>query len=144
MSRSRLAKTHKRGDPLYRGDARAGVALPDTTAETTIVEHLLYLGGTSPFTSTSEDEGVANMYVPGDGRLWTTDAPRAEQEAAGVIQLSRLLTDLKGMGRGDCVGDSAFEVAQARVYAEKKREHLIDWRGLDQVDIPAKVARTFR
>jgi hypothetical protein len=35
----------KSRDPLFRGDCAAGVSVPDPVAGTSVVDHILYLGG---------------------------------------------------------------------------------------------------
>jgi len=133
--------------PLYRGDNTEAVCVPDPTAGTGIVAHILYLDGPgrpTPFTSTTEDRDAAAHFAGRLGRVWNTDPPTAMAEGASHIPLNRLLSDLKGSGRGECRWTDPWEVAQARVYAERWREHLLDWRAVTPVDITARVKASFR
>jgi hypothetical protein len=140
-------QTRRKEDALYRGDNANGVAVPDPTASTGIVEHILYLDGpgrATPFTSTTEDRDVADHFAGKAGHVWNTDPPSAVAQGATHIPLGRLLSDLKGSGRGECRWKDPWEVAQARVYAERWREHLLNWRDVPRPDITSRIKATFR
>jgi hypothetical protein len=111
------------------------------------VEHILYLDGPgrpTPFSSTTEDLDIAEHFSGKSGRVWNTDPPTAVEQGAQHIPLDRLLSDLKGSGRGNCRWKDPWEVAQARVYAERWREHLLDWRDVTVTEIASRVQATFR
>jgi hypothetical protein len=131
---------------LFRGDDKDAVAVPIPSAQTRIVEHILYLGGRgrpTPFSSTSQSEETAKHFAGSDGAIWTTKVDRARAEGAVHISHSRLLADLKGRGRGECGWTSAWEVATARGYVEQWQEHLLDWRPVRDEDAAGCVQRTF-
>lgn len=126
-------------DPLFRGDSAGGVALPEPTADRSLVRHILYLGGRgrpTPYISTSEAVIVALRFAGPNGRVYKS-YPKVWQ-AAGIKHRpkSELVLLLRGRGKGDAVWPSAFEVAQARAYVEESVEHLADCRDLDDLDSP--------
>jgi len=87
---------------------------------------------------------VAAHFAGKSGHMWNTDPPTAVTQGALHIPVDRLLSDLKGSGRGDCRWTDPWEVAQARVYAERWREHLLDWRAVEPADISSRVKASFR
>jgi hypothetical protein len=129
----------KKRDPLYRGDDATALSLPDPTARTSVVEHVLYLGGAgrrSPYQSTSESEGTAQRFAGRNGRVYQTTAPRAEGLGIvhiGQVELKKLL---RGKGHGRAAGSSPLLVMQARQYVERWAEHLLDFSAVVDEDVP--------
>jgi hypothetical protein len=120
-------------DPLYRGDTEHGVRLPEPGADSSVVRHVLYLGGPgrpTPYLSTTESRETAGRFAGQGGRLYVTRVPAWRD--AGVVHRSRreLVQLLRGYGKGDAAWPSAFEVMQARRYVEEHAEHLADCRPL--------------
>jgi hypothetical protein len=75
-------------DRLYRGAARDAPGDPTPSADTSIVRHILYLGGAgreSPYLSFSEDEVVAERFAGKDGRVYHSSAPVLVQQEVGHI-----------------------------------------------------------
>lgn len=139
-------KPWKVHDPLYRGDATTAVTVPDATAKTGVVEHILYLGGAgrpTPFTSTTESAEVAEHFAGPDGQVWETDAAGAASEGARHLARKQLLQDLRGFGKGRAKWHDAWEVAQAAALVVQWAEHLLDWKGSAPDSLPARVAETF-
>lgn len=133
--------------PLYRGDAAAGPAVPNPASKTSIVEHILYLGGRgreTPYSSTSESEDVAEHFAGPRGRVWQTSATRAAAEGARHLPRKQLLENLKGFGRGKAKWNDEFEIAQAARYVEEWSEHLLDWSATSPSAIRDAVSRAFR
>ncbi len=133
-------------ETLFRGDSTDAVAVPDPASRTSIVEHILYLGGygrETPFTSVTESEDAADHFAGSDGAVWLTAAPRAT--AAGAKHWSRraLLDNLRGFGKGRAKWRSAWDVAQARRYVAEWAEHLVDWSGVEAAEIGARIKTTF-
>lgn len=120
-------------DPLFRGDDKEGVRLPEPGAPSSIVRHILYLEGagrSTPYASTSEDEEIAAMFAGKDGRVWHTLLERIEAASLRYISKGELLDLLRGKGKGDAGWPRAHEVQQARAYVESWGEHLVDFREL--------------
>lgn len=116
-------------DPLYRGDAKDSVCVPNPDADDSLVRHIMYFEGPgreTPYLSTSEDYELAGNFA--DGTVWQTFVKTAQQESVEHISCTELLSLLKGNGRGKAQWSSAFEVMQARRYVEQWREHLLDFR----------------
>jgi hypothetical protein len=120
----------KNRDPLFRGDSAAGIAVPDPAAETSIVDHILYLGGPGRATcyqSTTEAEEVATQFAGKAGKVYRTTAPRAETHGVGHLSQVELKNLLRGNGHGRAKTSSALLVMQARRYVELNAEHLLDF-----------------
>lgn len=139
----------KKSDPLFRGDHSGGPDVPDPTATTSIVAHILYRGGCgrkTPYSSTTESDEVAEYFAGtrGRGQVWETTARRAEGEGSKHIPRKQLLQDLKGFGRGKTKWTDAFEVAQAARYVQEWSEHLLDWNAVAPARIAGAIKMTFR
>ncbi len=149
MPRARRPNTSKspsKALPLFRGDAKGSVAVPEPESTTGIVPHVLYLGGagrSTRYTSVTDAREVAVHFAGPNGRVWSTDAARGVLAGARHISRQELTTLLKGFGRGDAKWTDAFEVAQARVYVERCSEHLLDWRGVAPPAIAAAIGKAF-
>ena len=131
---------------LLRGDSPDGVAVPDPLAETSIVEHVLYLGGAgraTPFTSTTHSRDAALHFAGEDGRVWSATAKQADLHGATYVDNGRLLRDLTGKGKGRCKHTSPWEVKQARANVELWSEHLLDWSNVDALEVKDRVRGTF-
>lgn len=118
-------------DPLYRGDSAAGVNQPKPSANPSIVRHILYLDGAgreTPYLSMTEDEAVARRFARNDGRVYETTTAKLAKKNVLHVSRKSLLQLLKGKGKGDAQWPSAFEIMQARRYAEEHAEHLADFR----------------
>jgi hypothetical protein len=115
-----------------------GVAIPEPTADVSIVRHILYLDGAgrpTPYTSTTHDRAIARTFARPRGRVWETSVAQPHDE---------LLQNLRGKGHGTRFTGRPSEVAQARVYAERHGEHLLDWRTVRQSEIADRVRAVFR
>ncbi len=145
----KLARWKASRDNLFRGDDAESVSLPTPGADSSIVRHVLYLGGAgreSPYLSTTESSSVAEHFAGHDGRIWKTMAARANANGIGHTGKDELLFLLKGAGKGAAKWHSAFEVMQARRYVEEWLEHLLDFRALgeaSQVDLRTIVDQIF-
>jgi hypothetical protein len=129
--------------PLLRGDASGGVRIPCPSADDSIVRHILYLEGPgreTPYLSTSEALEAARFFAQG-GTVWATFVKTARNHGVGHIGNAELLSAMKGNGKGKAKWDDAFEVMQARRYAEQWAEHLLDFRATG--DPRATVAAIF-
>lgn len=136
----------KSRDPLFRGDAAGGVAVPDPRANASIVAHILYLDGAgraTPYHSTTESEAIADHFAGRAGRVYRTLAGKAE--ALGVDHISRvdLLRLLRGKGSGKAKWRSALEVMTARRYVEQWEEHLLDFAGIEPTRVATVVRETY-
>lgn len=130
MTTKRKWKASK--DPLYRGDAKDSVCVPNPDADDSFVRHIMYFEGPgreTPYLSTSEQYELAENFSA--GAVWQTFVKTAEQESIRHISHTELLSQLKGNGRGKAQWPSAFEVMQARRYVEQWGEHLLDFRTAD-------------
>jgi hypothetical protein len=126
----------KKNDPLYRGDAAGGVALPDPGATLSIVEHILYLGGAgrpSRYQSVTEAEEIAAHFAGRAGKVYRTMVDLAEEAGAHHVSNLELMKLLRAKGHGQAKSSSALLVMQARRFAEQWAEHLLDF-----VDVPNK------
>lgn len=132
----------KKKDPLYRGDASDSVQIPVSDADPSVVRHILYLdsyGRDTPYLSTSEREEVAAIFAT-RGRIWRTMVPLAEQNGVKHIDHKQLLEWLKGKGKGKAKWPNAYEVLQAKRYAEERFEHLLDFTDVDDpADVVSKI-----
>ncbi len=131
-------------DPLFRGDLTAGVRLPVPAADDSLVRHILYFEGPgreTPYLSTTENLVTAHRFA-GSGAVWETSVSAAKARSIAHISNSELLASLKGNGKGKAKWSDAFEVMQARRYVEQWSEHLLDFRG--QQELKATVAEIFR
>ena len=146
MTRRKVGATRVPEDgALFRGDAHEGVAVPDPRADPSVVRHILYLDGAgraTPYSSTTDDPLIARSFAR-PGRVWRTSAARARLYGAELVDLEELLQNLRGSGRGDRFRGRPAEVAQARVYAERHHEHLLDWRAIAASEARARVTATF-
>ena len=118
-------------DPLYRGDTTAGVRPPMPLADDSIVRHVLYLEGPrreTPSLSTTESIDTATRF---GGAVWQTSVPTAKSHSVNHISNSELLSALKGNGKGKAKWIDAYEVMQARRYAEQWSEHRLDFRRIE-------------
>lgn len=69
-------------------------------------------------------------------------APVAEENAVTHIDNKQLLGLLKGKGKGRAKWPNAYEVLQAKRYAEQHFEHLLDFTNVN--DAAAVVVKIFR
>ena len=119
-------------DPLFRGDAKNAVRIPNPDADDSIVRHVMYLEGPgreTPYLSTSEEYELAETFS--NGIVWKTFVTVARKESVGHISRTELLSLMKGNGKGKAKWPNAFEVMQARRYVEQWGEHLLDFRNVD-------------
>lgn len=130
MTSNRMWK--KRKHPLFRGDARNAVCVPNPDADDSIVRHVMYLEGPgreTPYLSTSEKYEFAERFS--NGAVWETFVAVARKESVEHISRTELLSLMKGNGKGKAKWPNAFEVMQARRYVEQWGEHLLDFREVD-------------
>lgn len=128
----------KTRDPLFRGDDAAGVVVPDPSAPTSIVEHILYLGGAgrpTSYHSTSESEDTAAYFAGRTGKVYRTSAGRVSSHGVAHVSQVELLQLLRGKGKGKAKSHSALLVMQARRLVEQWGEHLLDFTGVDSSTI---------
>lgn len=128
-------------DPLFRGDAKNAVCVPNSKADDSIVRHIMYLEGPgreTPYLSTSEEYELAKNFSPVSGVVWETSVKNAKKESVGHISRTELLSLMKGNGKGRAKWPNAFEVMQARRYVEQWGEHLLDFR---EVENPAETTK---
>lgn len=126
--------------PLYRGDRKSGVTVPNPEADGSIVRHILFLEGPgreTPYLSTSEEYETANNFATG-GAVWETYVKQAIAEGISHISRAELLSLMKGYGKGKAKWDSAFEVMQARRYVEQWNEHLFDFTDISSPETITK------
>lgn len=119
----------KKTDPLYRGDSSDCVLTPIPKANPSIVRHILYLDGygrETPYLSTTERPEVAALFAARGG-IWRTMAPLAVENGVTHFDNKQLLNLLKGKGKGKAKWPNAYEVLQAKRYAEQHFEHLLDF-----------------
>jgi hypothetical protein len=132
----------KKTDPLYRGDASDSVMTPAPDANPSIVRHILYLDGygrDTPYVSTTEHTEVAALFAV-RGRIWRTTAPLAEENGVTHIDNKQLLSLLRGKGKGKAKWSNAYEVLQAKRYAEQHFEHLLDFARIkDAANVVSKI-----
>jgi len=129
--------SHKKADPLFRGDGSDAVSVPNPAADPSLIRHILYIGGygrESPYLSTSSEESSAARFAAG-GRVWKTSGELAERLGAKHLSQSDLQTILKSATKGRARWNNAWQRLQARKYIELHAEHLIDF-------IPFKAAGT--
>ncbi len=120
-------------DPLYRGDEKNSVCIPNPDADASIVRHVMYFEGPgreTPYLSTSEEFELAENFS--NGAVWQTRVKMARAESVGHISRTELLSLMKGNGKGKAKWPNAFEVMQARRYVEQWGEHLLDFRGIEE------------
>ncbi len=130
-------KWRHQSDPLLRGDGADEVGLPAPDGDTSIVRHVLYMEGPgreTPYLSTSELREAAEHFAGRGGRVWSAMLRVLRREGLGHVSRRDLLDLLRGTGKGRAKWHSAFEVAQARRYAEQWHEHLVDFAPLDPID----------
>jgi len=135
----------RKTDPLYRGDAVDAVFIPVPDADASIVRHILYLDGygrETPYLSTTERIEVAAIFGARGG-IWKTMAPFADEHGVGHIDNKQLLTLLKGKGKGKAKWPNAYEVLQAKRYAEQHFEHLFDFSSVDAAEVAGVVVKVF-
>lgn len=132
---------------LFRGDSETGVATPTPSSKTTIVEHILYLGGygrETPFTSTTESEDAAGHFAGPSGAVWTTEASHAIAAGAKHWSKSTLVGNLRGFGKGRAKWTNRWEVAQAQQYVKRWSEHLLEWSEQSSPDVVAAIGSVFQ
>ncbi len=120
--------------PLFRGDAKSGVRLPVPQADSSIIRHILYLEGMgreTPYLSATEQQDVAKRFAVG-GAIWQTYVKKIKDNGVKHISNSELLKLMKKNGMGKAKWDDAFEVMQARRYAEQWGEHLLDFSEIEK------------
>lgn len=125
-------------DPLYRGDRKAGIGVPDPSANDSLVRHVLFLEGSgrkTPFLSTSEQYDLAERFAEASA-IWKVYVKDAKANGVKHISKSELLGLMKGDGKGKAKWPNAYEVMQARRYIEQWDEHLFDFR---HVSDPASI-----
>jgi len=140
-----MSPKRERIDRLFRGDSVAGVSVPNPGANTSLVAHILYLGGfgrLTCYTSTTDSRSVAGHFAGRQGRIWATDPGTATGCGAKHIPLAELRSLLRGFGKGKAKWNDPWEVAQARAYVEQWREHILDWKGATNIE--AALLRCFR
>jgi hypothetical protein len=121
--------SHKKTDPLFRGDGRDAVSVPSPGADPSLIRHILYLGGfgrETPYLSTSSDETIAARFAAA-GRVWKTSGAQAELLGAKHLSQSELQATLKSSTKGRARSPSARHRLLARKYVELHAEHLIDF-----------------
>jgi hypothetical protein len=126
-------------DPLFRGDAKDSVCVPNPDANDSIVRHIMYFEGPgreTPYLSTSENYELAENFA--NGAVWKTYVKRAKDRSVEHIGQTELLSLMKGNGKGKAKWPNPFEVMQARRYVEQWGEHLLDFR---KVEEPAKATK---
>ncbi len=126
-------------DPLFRGDSRNQVSVPNPHADDSIVRHIMYFEGPgreTPYLSTSEEYELAENFS--NGAVWETRVKLARQESVGHISRTDLLSLMKGNGKGKAKWPNAFEVMLARRYVEQWGEHLLDFR---EIENPTEVTK---
>lgn len=142
----RKVRVWRASDPLYRGDSGGAISVPEPKAKTSIVAHILFIGGRgreTPFTSATESEDVAEHFGGGSNGVWQTDRAAAIAQGAAHIPRTQLLANLRGFGRGRAKWHDAWEIAMAATYVEMWSEHLLDWKAVT-VDTQARVRACFR
>ncbi|MFM8330219.1 MAG: hypothetical protein ACKN9T_00860 [Candidatus Methylumidiphilus sp.] len=126
-------------DPLFRGDFKEKVCVPNPHADDSIVRHIMYfegLGRETPYLSTSEDYEFAENFS--NGAVWETLVKVAKEASVVDIGQTELLSLMKGNGKGKAKWPNPFEVMQARRYVEQWGEHLLDFR---EVENPAETTK---
>lgn len=124
-------------DPLFRGDHGDSICIPTPTADESVIRHVMYLEGPgreTPYLSTTERREVADRFSQAGG-IWETSVSVAKSNDVNHLSNSELLGLMKGNGKGLAQWTSAFEVMQARRYAEENSEHLLDFRAVDDPKI---------
>lgn len=126
-------------DPLFRGDSKEKVCVPNPHADDSIVRHVMYFEGPgreTPYLSTSEEYELAENFS--NGAVWETLVKIAKAESVDHIGRTELLSLMKGNGKGKAKWPNPFEVMQARRYVEQWGEHLLDFR---EVENPAEATK---
>lgn len=88
-------------DPLYRGDAKSSVCIPNPEADDSIVRHIMYFEGPgreTPYLSTSEEYELAQTFS--NGAVWQTFVKVAQKECVRHISRTELLSLMSGNGKG--------------------------------------------
>ena len=119
-------------DPLFRGDTKEKVCVPNPRADDSIVRHVMYFEGPgreTPYLSTSEDYELAENFS--NGAVWETLVKVVKDASVGHISRTELLSLMKGNGKGKAKWQNPFEVMQARRYVEQWGEHLLDFRDVE-------------
>lgn len=119
-------------DSLFRGDHAETINVPSPTADASVVRHVMFLEGPgreTPYLSTTERREIADRFAKA-GAVWETTVAVAKASGVNHISNSELLGLMKGNGKGSAKWPSAFEVMQARRYAEEHSEHLLDFRSV--------------
>lgn len=132
--------SHKKVDPLFRGDGPDGVWSPNPAADPSLIRHILYIGGygrESPYLSTSSEESSAARFAAG-GRVWKTTGELAESLGAKHLSQSDLEAILKSSTKGRARWGNALQRLQARKYVELHAEHLIDFIPFKKAGTPVK------
>jgi hypothetical protein len=138
-----VKKWKRSKDPLFRGDHRDAVSVPNPVADGSVVRHVMYFEGPgreTPYLSTSERRDVAERFAQAGG-VWEVSVPDAIANGVGHISNSELLGLMTGNGKGVAKWPDPFEVMQARRYVEEHNEHLLDFRNI--VEPVATVRKIF-
>ncbi len=88
MSKQSKWKSNK--DPLFRGDKKEHVSVPNAQADTSFVRHILYPEGPgreTPYLSCTEVEDV-EMFAGKNGAVWVTMVKQARAELGISAKLS--------------------------------------------------------
>jgi len=142
MTTNTKKKWKQSKNPLYRGDGKKSVHIPNPKANDSIVRHIMYFEGygrETPYLSTSEDYVLAENFS--SGAVWQTFVRKAKAESVEHISRTELMSLMKGNGKGKAKWSNAFEVMQARRYVEQWGEHLLDFRKVE--DSAATIQKIF-
>jgi hypothetical protein len=132
MSASKTWKA--KTDPLFRGDAAHGVAVPVPDADRSLVRHLLQLesmGQPSPYLSASESEEVAQRFARDEGWVYQAKVPEWDAHKVRHVPFKELLQLLRGNGKGDARWHSSAEVFEAACNVKRDFEHLADFGSIE-------------
>ncbi|WP_149574806.1 hypothetical protein [Xanthobacter oligotrophicus] len=97
-------------------------------------------GRETPYLSTTERREVAGRFAKA-GSVWETSVALTKNTSIKHISNSELLGLMKGNGKGAAKWLDAFEVMQARRYAEEHSEHILDFRAVADPKVAAVVVK---